>query len=258
MSIALGSLNDKTSITGSEKIPVSGSGNPSLTPILMNFGSVNQQTDSYTLVLTDAFKQVEISKATDINLTVPPNASVAFPTGTEIRIKRTGVGIITVVQGAGVTVTGSAGVLTDAGLNVVMSLKKTGTNTWDLQNGSPDDEKAWSPTFTGYASAPTNVIAFYQMVKPKLCYFRMWMFDPATSNATTLTFTLPFVAKTGSNQPSLVIAIMVNGGSNVANTGRALLSAGSNVVSCFTNMSNAAWTNTGDKRIFMSGMYVTD
>ncbi len=35
MSIALGSLNNKSSITGTEKIPVSGSGNPSITPNLL-------------------------------------------------------------------------------------------------------------------------------------------------------------------------------------------------------------------------------
>jgi hypothetical protein len=44
----------------------------------------NRQTASYTLVLSDADKLVEMSVASANNLTVPLNSSVAFSTGTQI------------------------------------------------------------------------------------------------------------------------------------------------------------------------------
>lgn len=67
------------------------------------------QTTSYTLSLSDDGKLVEISSATGVNLTVPPNSSVPFPIGTQITVLQTGAGQITVVQGAGVTVNANPG-----------------------------------------------------------------------------------------------------------------------------------------------------
>ena len=71
--------------------------------------TINTQTDSYTLVLTDAGKIVEMNKATANNLTVPPNSSVAFPIGTQIDLAQYGAGQTTLVQGSGVTVRSSGG-----------------------------------------------------------------------------------------------------------------------------------------------------
>jgi hypothetical protein len=62
------------------------------------------ETDSTTLVLGDAENGVSISKATAVNLTVPPFSSVAFPVGTSILIAQEGAGQITIVEGSGVTV----------------------------------------------------------------------------------------------------------------------------------------------------------
>ena len=48
--------------------------------------TINAQTGTtYTLVLTDAGKIVTLSNASAITLTVPTNASVAFPVGTSHR-----------------------------------------------------------------------------------------------------------------------------------------------------------------------------
>lgn len=94
----------------------------------------NAQTGtSYTLVLTDANKFVTLSNASPITLTVPPNASVAFPIGTRIDLCQLGAGQVTVAEGAGVTVNKAATFtlkllqqFAEAGL------KKTDTNTWVL------------------------------------------------------------------------------------------------------------------------------
>lgn len=64
----------------------------------------NVQSDSYTLVIGDAFKLVTINAASAKNLIVPPNSSEAFPVGTRIDIGQDGAGQVTVVADSGVTI----------------------------------------------------------------------------------------------------------------------------------------------------------
>jgi len=64
---------------------------------------LDRKTADYTLVLTDAGKVIEINSGSDENVTIPPNSSVAFPTGTQIVIVRLGAGAVTIVEGSGVT-----------------------------------------------------------------------------------------------------------------------------------------------------------
>jgi len=93
------------------------------------FGVLNAQTASYTLVLTDVAKVVTMTVASANNLTVPPNASVAFPTGTQILIYQGGAGQTTIVAGSGVTVRTQTG-LKLSGQYAVAGLLKLATNEW--------------------------------------------------------------------------------------------------------------------------------
>ena len=71
--------------------------------------SINAQTGTtYTTVLSDAGKIVEASNASAITLTVPTNASVAYPIGTQITILQTGVGQVTVAAATPGTTTVNA------------------------------------------------------------------------------------------------------------------------------------------------------
>lgn len=61
----------------------------------------NAQTGtSYTLVLTDRNKLVELNNASAITLTVPLNSSVAFPIGSQITLLQTGAGQVTISSSA--------------------------------------------------------------------------------------------------------------------------------------------------------------
>lgn len=93
--------------------------------------TTNTQVVNYTLALTDRGKLVAINMSTTNTLTVPPESSVAFPTGTWINIARLGTGKTTVVAGSGVTVNSSLGMSLRAQYSGG-SLIKTGTNTWLL------------------------------------------------------------------------------------------------------------------------------
>ena len=73
--------------------------------------TTNRQTASYTLVLSDADKLVEMNVATANNLTIPLNSSVAFSTGTQILLAQYGAGQTTIVATSGVTVRSNGGKL---------------------------------------------------------------------------------------------------------------------------------------------------
>ena len=89
----------------------------------------NPQTASYTLVLADKNKIVEMNVATANDLTVPPNSSVAFPVGTQIQVLQTGAGKTRILAGAGVTVNGTPGIYMRAQWSGVTLLKRA-QDTW--------------------------------------------------------------------------------------------------------------------------------
>jgi hypothetical protein len=94
--------------------------------------TTNRQTASYTLVLADADKLVEMNVASANNLTIPLNSSVAFATGTQILLAQYGAGQTTIVPTSGVTVRSNGGKLK---LNVQYSgatLIKIDTDEWYL------------------------------------------------------------------------------------------------------------------------------
>jgi len=91
----------------------------------------NGQTASYTTVLTDKDKLVELAVATANNLTVPPNSSVAYPIGTQITVLQTGAGQTTVVAGSGVTINATPGLKLRAQWSSATLIKRA-TDTWVL------------------------------------------------------------------------------------------------------------------------------
>ena len=92
---------------------------------------INAQTESYTLVLADKDKIVEMSNASANTLTVPLNATVAYPVGTQINIIQTGAGQTTVAATGGVTINSTPGLKIRAQWSSATLIKRA-TNTWVL------------------------------------------------------------------------------------------------------------------------------
>jgi hypothetical protein len=90
----------------------------------------NAQTDSYTLVLADAGKVVEVNKASGATITVPTNASVAFPVGATITVLQVGAGQITIAGAGGVTVNSAGSRLKTTQQWSAATLIKRATDTW--------------------------------------------------------------------------------------------------------------------------------
>lgn len=96
------------------------------------FGVFNAQTGTtYTLALTDVAKVVSLTNGSAITLTIPTNATTAFPTGTQILLYQGGAGQVT-VGGAGVTIRSQGSKLKLNGQYSVAGLLKVGTDEWVL------------------------------------------------------------------------------------------------------------------------------
>jgi len=92
----------------------------------------NRQTASYTLVLSDADKLVEMNVASANNLTVPLNSSVAFATGTQILLAQYGAGQTTIVATSGVTIRSNGAKLKLNAQYSGATLIKIAENEWYL------------------------------------------------------------------------------------------------------------------------------
>ena len=99
--------------------------------VLLSDMATSAQTASYTLVLADKAKVVEMNVASANNLTVPLNATVAFPVGTQIHIVQTGAGQTTVVATGGVTINSATTLKIRAQWGAATLIKRA-ENTWVL------------------------------------------------------------------------------------------------------------------------------
>ena len=114
----------------------------------------NAQTGvTYSFVLTDFTKLVTLSNASAVAVTLPLEATVAWPTGTQLRLLNVGAGTVTVAGAVGVTINGAPLTLAQyKGANLI----KTGTNTWVFIPfasgvGAAVYSDANTGTYTGFA-----------------------------------------------------------------------------------------------------------
>jgi len=92
--------------------------------------SVNAQSTSYTLVLSDRGKLLELGSGSALTLTVPVNASVPFPIGTNITVLQTGTGQVTLTPVSGdVTINATPGLKFRTQWSSATLIKR-GTDLW--------------------------------------------------------------------------------------------------------------------------------
>jgi hypothetical protein len=98
------------------------------------FSPVNLQTNiDYTLALTDAGGLVRMNSAADHMLTVPQNATVAFPIGTVIwvQVANANPGNVLIAPDTSVAFTAASGTVMSMPYQMAM-LTKLGANTWEV------------------------------------------------------------------------------------------------------------------------------
>lgn len=89
----------------------------------------NVQVGTYTLVLSDAGKMVEMNDATPSNLLVPLNSALSFPIGTQILFSQAGAGAVT-LKFTGGTLLSEGGKLTTVGQYAMATIIKKSADVW--------------------------------------------------------------------------------------------------------------------------------
>jgi hypothetical protein len=89
----------------------------------------NEKVTSYTLVLSDRNKMVEMNSTSPNIATIPTNTAQEFPVGSQVNILQTNTGQTSIVGDTGVTVVGTPGLKLRAQWSAV-TLVKRGTNSW--------------------------------------------------------------------------------------------------------------------------------
>ena len=101
-----------------------------LTASAIYYGFNTSTGTSYTLTLNDAGKVLPISNASANTVTVPLNASVAFPTGAVVTLVQTGAGQTSITGSVGVTIQSENSKLKLKAQYATAGLLKTDTDTW--------------------------------------------------------------------------------------------------------------------------------
>jgi hypothetical protein len=96
---------------------------------IMTRTGVTSQTANYTLTLSDANTIMQVTSSAAVTVTIPTDASVDFPVGTQILIAQMGAGVVTVAAAPGTTVNGKNGAKT-SGQYAVISIVKVAANSW--------------------------------------------------------------------------------------------------------------------------------
>mgnify|MGYP001592055952 FL=1 len=116
--------------------------------------------------------------------------------------------------------------------------------------------KTWTPTFTGFSTAPTNFTARYILIG-KMCCLIYRTGTPGTSNATNFTMTAPFAAKTATT--GIIPISPIDNGSTLSVQGIAYFSAADSTINLFKTWADGTtgannWTASGGKDLYMPTM----
>ncbi|MET3652469.1 glycosyl hydrolase family 28-related protein [Dyella japonica] len=93
---------------------------------------VTQAGTAVTLAASDAGNYIRFTAATAKTYTVQPNSTVALPTNGEWHLRNVGAGNLTIVQGAGVTISPPASGTLVVAPGAAVTLKRVGVDTFDL------------------------------------------------------------------------------------------------------------------------------
>lgn len=110
---------------GASSFPTTYGVNSGLPQTVVRIRSITAAT-----TLTQADQYIRVTGTTAVAITVPANATVPLPPGTQIRVRQHGTGAVTLTAASGVTLSGP---ITGAAQNGGYTLTKVFTDQWDVQ-----------------------------------------------------------------------------------------------------------------------------
>lgn len=106
----------------------------------------------------------------------------------------------------------------------------------------------WTPILTGFSVAPTNQVNRFKVIGTTVYCTIRWA-TAGTSNATTLTWSLPGAAKTITNMYWISLMRAVDNGTLLTGGAMGYIASASSVCECFTSFAGGTWTASGNKYI---------
>lgn len=88
------------------------------------------KTDNYILELTDAWKSITMTSATEKTVTIPLNSVVAFPLNVRMDVLRYGAGEVTIAGSSGVTLNSESSWKKIGAQYAGVTLIQTAIDTW--------------------------------------------------------------------------------------------------------------------------------
>ena len=114
--------------------------------------------------------------------------------------------------------------------------------------------QTWTPTYTGFSTDPSGLTGDYFIIG-KWCFCTIVHTSDGTSNATTLTFTLPVAA---ANTATQIIGCRVKDNGTIQTApGMMRTQVNSNVCDVFKTLAAGAFTNSGNKNFSGNFFYET-
>ncbi len=167
--------------------------------------------------------------------------------------------VLILTNSANIILPGNVNITT--GINDTAIFRSEGAGVWRCITYMRYDESYtnYTPSFTGFSVAPTITAGDcrWKMLTKNTCHVIIWPTGTGTSNATTMTTTLPFTAAwsggAGFGLQQLPMG-MLNNGAHVNGCVRTRIS-GSNILDCYNGVVGAAFTASGTKAVFLNFVF---
>lgn len=229
-------------------------------------GSLNQAIDKLNLIdvkatLMASASIVDIGSADGELIHISGNTTITSLGTDSAGIKKEIVfdGALILTNSANIILPGNVSIITAA--NDTAIFVSEGAGVWRCLSYFKYDESYtnYTPTYTGFSVNPiiNTGDARWKMISKNTCHVIIWATTQGTSNATTMTVTLPFTAAwSGGSGFGLQQSVMgvQNNGTNVNGSVRTRVS-GSNILDCYNGVVGTAFTSSGSKGVFLNFIY---
>jgi len=108
----------------------------------------------------------------------------------------------------------------------------------------------WTPTLTGFSSAPTSAKYRYRLINTRAVFYTVSQDGNGTSNTTAYTMTVPFTTPSGASTQNTVPINYVDNSATGSTPGRAYLPNSSKTITLGTAYNSNTWTGSGGKRAY--------
>ena len=217
-----------------------------LTGLLKEAKSINIASATTTDLSTATGNLVHITGTTTIT------SFGTVQAGTTIKVIFDG--ILTLTHNAtSLILPGGANIITGAGDSALLVSEGSGNWKCMFYQSAGSGLGTWTPTFTGYSVIPSTYTAGYYLSGNLVTVSYSTDGTTGTSNATSLTITLPFISKyTNFGIP----VIVQNSGATKDGVGRMVLTSGSNIASFNLTPGAGSFTSSGLKNVWFNISYV--